>query len=108
MSKGHFGIKPVDFPGQTITPKVAAPQDDKVENILSKLPLPKSKKPLLRYIGFLNYYCIPLSRFFKLLKETSNFYVPTNLVEDFTNLSKLFQNSCQLALRQPLKNKQLA
>ena len=29
-----------------------------------------------------------LSMFFKLPKETSKFYVPTNLVEDFTNLNK--------------------
>ena len=48
-----------------------------------------------------------LSPFFKLLKEFSKFYVPTNLVEDFTNLNKLLENSCQLALKQPLKNKQL-
>ena len=42
-----------------------------------------------------------------LLKKTSKFYVPTNLVEDFANLNKLLANSCQLALKQPLKNKQL-
>ena len=47
-----------------------------------------------------------LSPFFKLLKETSKFYVPTNLVEDFINLNKVLENSCQLALKQPLKNKQ--
>ena len=74
----------------------------------------KSKKALQRYIGFLNYYrnYIPrlserLSPFFKLLKETSKFYVPTNLVEDFINLNKLLEISCQLALKQPLKDKQL-
>ena len=29
------------------------------------------------------------------------------MVEDFTNLNKLLENYCQLALRQPLKDKQL-
>ena len=114
MSKCHFGIKQVDFLGRTITPAGVAPQADKIKDFLSKLRVPKSKKALQRYIEFLNYYrnYIPrlserLSPFFKLLKETSKIYIPTNLVEDFTNLNKLLENSCQLALRQPLKDKQL-
>ena len=114
MSKCHFGVKQVDFLGRTITPAGVAPQADKVKDFLSKLRFPKSKKALQRYIGFLNYYrnYIPrlserLSPFFKLLKENSKFYIPTNLVVDFTNLNKLLENSCQLALRQPLKDKQL-
>ena len=114
ISKCHFGVKQVDFLGRTITPQGVAPQADKVEDFLSKLKFPKSKKALQRYIGFLNYYrnFIPrlserLSPFFKLLKETPKFYIPTNLVEEFTNLKKLLKNSCQLALRQPLKDKQL-
>ena len=83
-------------------------------DFLSKRRFPKSKKALQRCIGFLIYYrnYIPrfserLSPFFKRLKETSKFYVPTNLVEVFTNLNKLLEKSCQLALKQPLKNKQL-
>ena len=114
MSKCHFGVKQVDFLGRTITPDGVAPQADKVKDFLAKLRFPKSKKALQRYIGFLNYYrnYIPrlserLTPFFKLLKETSKFYVPTNLVEDFTNLNQLLENSCQLALKQPLKDKQL-
>ena len=114
MSKCHFGVKQVDFLGRTITPEGVAPQTENVKDFLSKLRFPKSKKALQRYIGFLNYYrnYIPrlserLSPFFKLLKETSKFYVPTNLVEDFTDLNKLLENSCQLALKQPLKDKQL-
>ena len=88
-----FRSHQVDFLGRTITPDGVAPQADKVKDFLSKLRFPKSKKALQRYIGF--------------LKETSKFYVTTNLVEDFTNLNKLLKNSCQLALRQPLKDKQL-
>ena len=48
-----------------------------------------------------------LSSFFELLKDTSKFYLPTNLVEDFKNINKLLENPCQLVLKQPLKNKHL-
>ena len=106
MSKCNFGVKQVDFLGRR--------QADKVKDFPAKLRFPKSKKALQRYIGFLNYYrnYIPrlsekLTPFFKLLKKTSKFYVPTNLVEDFTKLIQLLENSCQLALKQPLKDKQL-
>ena len=114
MSKCHFGVKQIDFLGRTKTQNGVAPQADIVTDFLSKLRFSKSKKALQRYIGFLNYYrnYIPrlserLSPFFKLLKETSNFYIPTNLVEAFNHVNKLLENSCQLALKQPLKNKQL-
>ena len=114
MSKSLFGVKQVDFLGRTITPHGVAPRADKVKDFLSKLPFTKSKQALQRYIGFLNFYrnYIPrlserLAPFFKLPKETSQFYVLTNLVEDFTNLYKLLENFCQLELKQPLKDKQL-
>ena len=90
------------------------PQADKVKDFLSKVQFPKSKKALQRYSGILNYnrnYIPRLSErftpFFKLLKKTSKLYVPTNLMEDFTNLNKLFEYSCQLSLKQALKDKQL-
>ena len=114
MSKGHFGVKQVDFLGRTSTRDGVATQADKVKDFLTKLRFPKSKKALQSYIGSLTYYrnYIPrlseqLTPFFKLLKGTSKVYVPTNLVEKFTHLNKLLNNSCQLALKQPLKNKQL-
>ena len=114
MSKCHFGVKQVDFLGRRITPDGVAPQADTVKDFLLKLRFPKSKKTLQSYIGFSNYYrnYMPslseqLTPFFKLFKETSKYYVPTNLVYDFTNLNKILENSCQLALKQPIKNKQL-
>ena len=114
MSECPFGVKQVDFLGRTITPEGVAPQGAEVKDFLPKLKFPKSKKALQRYIGFSNYYrnYIPrlserLSPFFKLLEETTKFYISTNLVEELTSLNKLLENSCQLALRQPLKEKQL-
>ena len=74
----------------------------------------KGVSEVYRIFKFLNYYrnYIPrlserFSPFFKLLEETSKLYVPTTLVEAFTNLNKLLENSCQLVLKQPLNNKQL-
>ena len=114
MSKCHFGVKQVDFLGRTITPEGVSPQVDKVKDFLAKLNFPKSKKGLQRYIGFLNYYrnYIPrlserLTPFFKLLKETNKFYISTELTSNFEQLNNLLLQSCQIALKQPLEDKQL-
>ena len=114
MSKCHFGVKQVDFLGRTITPEGVYPQVDKVKDFLAKLKFPKSKKGLQRYIGFLNYYknYIPrlserLTPFFKLLKETNQFYISTELTSNFEQLNNLLLQSCQMALKQPLKDKQV-
>ena len=114
MSKCHFGVTKVDFLGRTITPEGVSPQLDKVKDFLAKLNFPKSKKGLQMYIGFLNYYrnYIPrlserLTLFFKLLKETSKFYISTELTSKFEQLNNLLLQSCQMALKQPLKDKQL-
>ena len=113
MSKCHFGVKQVDFLGRTITPEGVSPQVDKVKGFSAKLTFPKSKKGLQCYIGFLNYYrnYIPrlserLTPFFKLLKETNKLYISTELTSNFEQLNNLLQ-SCQMALKQPLKDKQL-
>ena len=50
MAKCQFGVHEVDFPGRIITTKGIAPQKQKI------VKFPRSKKPLQRYIVFLNYY----------------------------------------------------
>ena len=114
MAKCHFDVKQVDFLGRTITPQGVSPQTEKVKQFLQKLKFPKSKKALQRYIGFLNYYrnYIPrlsekLSPFFKLLKETSHFCIPNTVLDTFKELNQQLEKSCNLALKQPLPNKQL-
>ena len=114
MSKCHFGRKQVDFLGRTIIREGVSPQVEKVKNFLDKLKFPKSKKSLQRYIGFLNSYsnCIPrlserLTPFFKLLKETNKIYISNELTSNFEQLNNLLLQSCQMALKQPLKDKQL-
>ena len=114
MSKCHFGVKQVDFLGRTITPEGVSPQVDKVKDFLAKLKFPNSRKGLQRYIGFLNYYrnYIPrlserLTSFFKVLKKTNKFYISTELTSNFVQLNNLLLQSCQMALKPPLKDKQL-
>ena len=96
MSKCHFGVKQVDFLGQTITPQGVSPQVDEVEDVLAKLKIPKFKKGFQRYIGFLYHYRNYLPRlserltpFFKLLKETNKFHISNERI--FSNLLRILR-----------------
>ena len=115
MHKCHFGAKEIDFLGGTITPEGVRPQRPRVQNFLEKTKFPKSKKTLQRYLGFLNYYrnYIPrlsekLTAFFKLLKNDAKVKVTPDLLEQFTDINKALDRCCELALKQPLSNKQIA
>ena len=114
MAKCHFGVKQVDFLGRIITPEGVSPKPEKVKQILQKLKFPISKKALQRNIGFLIYYrnYIPrlsekFSPFFKLLKESSQFCIPNAVLDNFNEIKQHLEKSCSLALKQPIKNKQL-
>ena len=115
MHKCHFGGKEIDFLGRTITPEGVRPQRPRVQNFSEKTKFPKSKKALQRYLGILNYYrnYIPrlsekLTPFFKLLKNDSKVIVTPELLEQFTEINKALDRCCELALKQPLPNKQIA
>ena len=91
------------------------PQRPRVQNFLEKTKFPKSKKALQRYFGFLNYYrnYIPrlsekLTPFFKLLKNDAKVMVTPELLEQFIEINKALDRCCELALKQPLPNKQIA
>ena len=115
MHKCLFGAKEIDFLGRTITPDGVRPQRPRVQNFLEKTKFPKSKKALQRYLGFLNYYrnYIPrlsekLTPFFKLLKNETKVMVTPDLLEQFIEINKVLDRCCELALKQPLPNKQIA
>ena len=115
MHKCHFGAKEIDFLGRTITPEGVRPQRPRVQNFLEKTKFPKSKKALQRYLRFLNYYrnYIPrlsekLTPFFKLLKNDAKVMVTPELLEQFTEINKALDRCCELALKQPQPNKQIA
>ena len=115
MHKCHFGAKEIDFLGRTITPQGVKPQKQNVQNFLEKTKFPKSKKALQRYLGFLNYYrnYVPrlserLAPFYKMLKSDEKVLVSKELVQQFEKINKALDKCCDLALQQPIPNKQIA
>ena len=114
MHKCHFGATEIDFLGRTITPEGVKPQKQQITTFLEKTKFPKSKKALQRYLGLLNYYrnYIPrlsekLAPFFQLLKKDEKVLVTTELVQQFNEINRDLDKCSQLALKQPLPNKQL-
>ena len=115
MHKCHFGATEIDFLSRTTTPVGVRPQQPRVQIFLENKKIPKSKKALPRYPGFLNYYrnYIPrfsgiLTPFFKFLKNDEKILVTPDLLEKFTGINKALDRCCELALKQPLPNKQIA
>ena len=114
IEKWHFGVRQVEFLGRTISPEGISPQAPKIQNFLDKLRFPKSKKPLQRYLGFVNYYrnYIPrmaekLHPFYKLLKTDVPINITSELKEIIDSVNKALSDACELALKQPIPGKQL-
>ena len=112
--KCHFGTTEIDFLGRTSTPEGVKPQKERITIFLEKTKFPKSKKTIQRYLGFLNYYRNYTPRlsekivpFFQLLKKDEKVLVTTELVEQFNEINRDLDKCSQLALKQPLPNKQL-
>ena len=55
IEKSHFEVRQVEFLGRTISSEGISPKARKIQNFLDKLRFPKSKKTLLRYLGFVNH-----------------------------------------------------
>ena len=114
IEKCHFGVRQVEFLGRTISSEGVLPQSHKIQNFLNKLTLPKSKKALQRYLGFVNYHrnYIPrtaekLNPFHKLLKAEVPINITSELKETFDSVNKALSDACQLAFKQPFPGKQL-
>ena len=115
MHKCHFGAMQIDFLGRTITPAGVKPQRPRVRSVLENTNFPKCREALQRYIGSLNYYRKYSSRFsekltpfFKLLPKVENVLVTPDLLENFTEINNALDRCCELALNQPLPDKQIA
>ena len=52
IEKCHFGRRQIEFFERTISSEGVSPQSHKIQNFLSKSRIPKSKKALQRYLGF--------------------------------------------------------
>ena len=114
MHKSHFGATEINFLGPTITRGGVKPQRPLVQSFLKKTKFQKPKKALLRYLGFLNYYCIYIPRlseklapFFKMLTKDRKVFVTPDLLEQFAEINKVLDRCCELALKQPLPNKRI-
>ena len=108
IEKCHFAVRQVEFLGRTISSEGVLPQSHKIQNFLSKLRFPKSKKALKRFLGFVYYYrnFIPrlaekLNPFYKLLKAEVPINITSELKETFNSVNKALSDACQLALKQP-------
>ena len=114
IEKCHFEVRQVEFLGRTVSSKGVTSQSHKIQNFLSKLRFPKSKKALQRYPGFKNYYkkYIPrmarkLNPFYKLLKAEVPINITSELKEIIDSVTKTLSDACELALKQPIPGKQL-
>ena len=114
IEKCHFGVRQVEFLGRTISSDGVLPQSHKIQNFLTKLRFPKSKKALQRYLGFVNYYrnYIPrmaekLNPFYKLLKTEVPINITSELKETFDSVNKVLSDAFELALKQPIPGKHL-
>ena len=109
IEKCHFGVRQVEFLGKTISPEGTSPQARKIQNSFDKHTLPKSKKALQRYLGFVNYYRTYIPRmaekpnpFYKLLKTVVPINITSKLRKTFDSVNKALTDACKLALKQPI------
>ena len=114
IEKCHFGVRQVEILGRTISSEGVLPQSHKIQNFSNKLRFPKSKKALQRYLGIVNCYrnYIPrmaekLNPFYKFLKAEVPINITSELKETFDSINKALSDACQLALKQPILEKQL-
>ena len=115
MHKCHFGAIEIDFHGRRIIPQEVKPQKQNVQNFLGKTSFPKSKKAWQRYLGFSNYYrnyvlrlSERLAPFYKMLKTDEKVLVLKKLVQQFEGINRAPEKCCDLAIQQPIPNKQNA
>ena len=104
MAKCQFRVQKLDFRGRTIITKGVAPQKQKIAKISEKVNFPRSKKPLQKYIGFLNYYqnytprlAKRLDQLFHLLKTTdakAKNLINPDILEEFRNINEALDRIC--------------
>ena len=113
MAKCQFGAKEVEFLGRTISPSSVAPQSHKIQKYLQTLKVPRTKKGLQSYIGFVNYYrnyIPPLSEkiapFHELIKCDKPAKIDQELISNFEAIKRSLDNACGLWFKQPLPTRQ--
>ena len=101
IEKCHFGVRQVVFLGRTFSPEGISPQSKNIQNFLVKLRFPKSKKALLRHLGFVNYYRNYIHRmaekpnpFYKMLKTEVPIIITSEMKETFDSVKKALSDAC--------------
>ena len=117
MAKCHFVTKEVIFFGRPVTTNGVTAQRQKITYFLYKVNFARFNKELQQKIGFLNYYRNYITRLterlnpsFQLLKTTENkrkIIITPELLNEIREIDDVLDKCCQLALRQPLPDKQL-
>ena len=112
MSKCAFGHPKIDFLGKTISSKVIAPIESKVDSFLKKMKLLTSVKSLQRYIGFVQFYrqCIPrlaekLVPLYTLLQKDTKFELKQSHKDSIFEINENLAKAAKLSLRLPLLDK---
>ena len=109
IDKCHSGVTQVEFLGRTITPQGIAPQEHKIQKFLTNERIPKSKKQVQRYTGFVNYYRNNIPRlsenllgFYELLKADKQIKVTEEMLDNYKAINAALAGACGLALKQPI------
>ena len=107
-------MRKVEFLGRNISSDGVSPQSHKIQNFLSKLSFPKSKKALQRYLGFIKYYRNYIPRMaekfnpsYKLLKAEAPINITSELKETFDSVNRALSDARKIALKQLIPGKQL-
>ena len=111
--KCAFGLKEIQFLGNTITSEGLTPIKQKIATFLRTLKMPKNVKQTKRMIGFFNFYkaFIPelgekLLPFYRLLKKETDFEINEEHNIMLKKLTQDLQSACEISLRLPMTNRQ--
>ena len=112
IEKCYFRARQVEFLRRTTPPEGISPQARKIQNLLDKFRIPKSKQALQRYLGFVNYYRNYFPRmaekqnpFCKMFKTEVPINITSELKKTFGSVNKALNDVCELALKQPVPRK---
>ena len=111
--KCAFGLKEIQFLGNTITSEGLTPIKQKIATFLRTFKMPKNVKQTKRMIDFFNFYkaFIPelgekLLPFYRLLKKETDFEINEEHNIMLKKLTQDLQSACEISLRLPMTNRQ--
>ena len=114
VGKYHFGVRQVQYLGRTVLSEGILPQSHKIQNSLSKLRFPNSKKTLQRYLGLVSFYrsyfprlAEKLNPSYKLLNPEVPNNITSELKKTFDSVKKALSHVSEPELKQRIPGKQL-